>query len=61
LTGVIAALIGQGLSFYDSARFGVFIHGLAGDLAAKKIGQTSLIAGDILNFLPAAFRKIKIS
>ncbi|MBI3306865.1 MAG: NAD(P)H-hydrate dehydratase [Candidatus Omnitrophica bacterium] len=58
LTGIIAAFIGQGLSLYDSARFGVFFHGLAGDLAAKKIGQTSLIAGDILNYLPPAFRQI---
>ncbi len=58
LTGMIAALIGQKFSLWDAARFGVYFHGLAGDLAARKKGQVSLIAGDILDFLPTAFRKI---
>jgi NAD(P)H-hydrate epimerase len=57
LTGVIAALLAQGFEPYDAARFGVFFHGLAGDLAAKKTGQVSLIAGDIIEFLPEAFRR----
>lgn len=57
LTGIIAALTGQGFSLYDSARFGVFLHGLAGDLAARKIGQVSLTAGDILDFLPRAIQQ----
>lgn len=57
LTGILAALIGQRFSLWDAARFAVFFHGLAGDLAAKKFGQTSLVAGDLLNFLPAAFKK----
>ena len=57
LTGILAALIGQGFSLWDAARFAVFFHGLAGDLAAKKIGPTGLVAGDLLNFLPAAFKK----
>lgn len=55
LTGVISALIGQGLSTFDAAVLGVYVHGLAGDLAAKKLGQTSLIASDLIDFLPAAF------
>jgi hydroxyethylthiazole kinase-like uncharacterized protein yjeF len=55
LTGVIAALMGQGLSLMDAAVTGVYIHGLAGDLAAKEKGQISLIATDIIDFLPAAF------
>lgn len=57
LTGVIAALIGQGLSPWDAARLGVHLHGLAGDLAARKFGQVSLMATDLLEFLPAAIRK----
>jgi NAD(P)H-hydrate epimerase len=58
LTGVITALIGQGLSPFDAARLGVFVHGLAGDLAADELGQVSLIASDLLRFLPAAFRAV---
>ncbi len=57
LTGIIAALLGQKLSLWDSARFGVYLHGLAGDLAVKKTGEISLLAGDLIDFLPLAFRK----
>jgi NAD(P)H-hydrate epimerase len=56
LTGVITALLCQGLSPFDAARLGVHVHGLAGDLAAKALGQVSLIATDVIDFLPAAFR-----
>jgi NAD(P)H-hydrate epimerase len=59
LTGVITALLCQGLSPFDAARLGVHVHGLAGDLAAEKLGQVSLIASDLLDFLPAAFQKLK--
>jgi len=55
LTGVIAAVAGQGLNLFDAAVLGVYIHGLAGDLAVKEKGQVGLIATDIINFLPAAF------
>ena len=55
LTGVIASLIGQGMSPYDAAVLGVRLHGTAGDLAAKELGQASLIATDILDYLPRAF------
>ena len=58
LTGMIAALTGQKFSLWDAARFGVFFHGLAGDLAAKKIGHISVTASDLAEFLPAAFKKI---
>jgi NAD(P)H-hydrate epimerase len=58
LTGVIAALVGQGLSNFDAAVLGVYVHGLAGDIAAKKMGQISLIATDIIEALAEAFRKI---
>ena len=56
LTGIIAALLGQGFSFWDAARFGVYLHGLAGDLAAKKLGEVSVAATDLLAFLPAAVK-----
>ena len=61
LTGIVAALIGQGLSCYEAACLGVHVHGLAGDLAAKKVGQISLTAGDILRFLSGAFKKNVLS
>lgn len=57
LTGVIAALIGQGMRAFDAACLGARVHGAAGDLAAREIGQTGLIATDIVDHLPAAFRK----
>ena len=56
LTGVIAALIGQGCEPFTAAKAGVYLHGLAGDSAAQKVGQVSLTAGDLLDHLPAAFR-----
>ncbi|MBI3318402.1 MAG: NAD(P)H-hydrate dehydratase [Candidatus Omnitrophica bacterium] len=55
LTGMIAALIGQGLDPFSAARAGVYLHGLAGDLAAKKVGEVSMTAGDLLDSVPAAF------
>jgi ADP-dependent NAD(P)H-hydrate dehydratase len=58
LTGVTTALCGQGLSDFDAAVLGVHIHGLAGDLAAERTGQTSLIATDIIESLPDAFVKV---
>lgn len=59
LTGVITAIMGQGLSSFDSAVLGVYIHGLAGNIAAEKIGRVSLIATDIIESLPEAFLKNK--
>jgi NAD(P)H-hydrate epimerase len=59
LTGTITALIGQGLSNFDAAVLGVYIHGLAGDIAAEKTGQVSLITTDIIESLPKAFLENK--
>ena len=55
LTGVIAALLGQRLSPFEAAALGACVHGLAGDLAARKFSQVSLVATDVLDALPAAF------
>jgi len=57
LTGVIVALMGQGLSNFDATVLGVYIHGLAGDIAAEKVGQVSLIATDIIEALGEAFMR----
>jgi ADP-dependent NAD(P)H-hydrate dehydratase len=58
LTGLIAALIAQGLPPFDAAQLGVYLHGKAGDLAADQIGQVSLTATDLLDYFPMAFRSI---
>lgn len=58
LTGVIAALIGQRMSAFDAARLGVFVHGLAGDIARDDHGEVGMIAGDIVDTLPDAFAHI---
>jgi NAD(P)H-hydrate epimerase len=59
LTGIIVSLIGQGLDVFDASQLGVYIHGLAGDIAAKKKGELSMIASDIIDCLPDAFIKYK--
>ena len=56
LTGVISALIGQGMTPFDASSLGVHIHGRAGDLAAATAGQVSLIATDIIERLGDAFQ-----
>jgi NAD(P)H-hydrate epimerase len=56
LTGIITALLCQSLTPFDAARLAVHLHGLAGDLAAAKLGQVSLIATDLIEFLPQALQ-----
>jgi NAD(P)H-hydrate epimerase len=56
LTGLITALACQGLELYDAARLGVYLHGLAGDLAAKELGEIGMIARDIVDYLPKALK-----
>jgi NAD(P)H-hydrate epimerase len=57
LTGLIAALLAQGLEPFAAAQLGVYLHGLAGDLASDDLGQVSLVATDLLDYLPQAFRR----
>ena len=52
LTGVIAALVGQGLSLFDAAQLGCHLHGRAGDQAAASIGQLGMTARDVIAALP---------
>jgi len=55
LTGVITALVAQGLSPWDAARFGVHVHGKTGDLAAEQVGEVSLTACDLVDCLAGVF------
>ncbi len=58
LSGVIASLSGQGLCAFDAAKLGVYIHGIAGDIAAEEKTVYGMVAGDITEKLPDAFRLI---
>jgi NAD(P)H-hydrate epimerase len=57
LTGLLAALIAQGMSAFDAACLAVFVHGRAGDNAAQKVGEVSLIASDLLDAIPQALKE----
>ena len=56
LTGIITALLARGYSAKDAALAGMYLHGLAGDYAARSLGVESLIASDIIDYLPKAFK-----
>jgi NAD(P)H-hydrate epimerase len=57
LSGLLAALLAQGLEPFAAAQLGVFLHGLAGDRARDHLGESSLVAADLVDFLPVAFRE----
>ena len=59
LTGVITGLLARGYKPQDACIVGTFLHGLAGDLAAQELGEESLMASDIISFLPKAFASLK--
>jgi hydroxyethylthiazole kinase-like uncharacterized protein yjeF len=56
LAGILAAFIAQGVALFEAAKAAVYIHGVAGDLAAAVLGEASLIATDIIDYLPSAFK-----
>ena len=58
LTGVIGGLLAQGYEPGDACKLGVYVHGLAGDLAAEEIGEAGIIAGDLADLLPEAMALI---
>lgn len=59
LTGIIAAMVSQKLNPVDAAVAGVYLHSVAGDIAAESKGIYSLIATDVIEVLPQAFRRIE--
>ncbi len=59
LTGIILGLLAQGMSPEEAALTGVYLHGLAGDLAASKHSEQAMIAGDIVKAMGNAFKKLQ--
>lgn len=59
LTGILLALVAQGYSREEACKLGVYIHGLAGDIAAEEMTETSMTSSDIINALPSAWKKIR--
>jgi len=55
LTGIVTSFLGQGFAAYEAAVLGTYLHGLAGDLAARARGEASLVASDIIEHLCDAF------
>ncbi|MDO4557927.1 MAG: ADP/ATP-dependent (S)-NAD(P)H-hydrate dehydratase, partial [Planctomycetia bacterium] len=61
LTGVIVSLLAQGLEAFDAAVLGVYLHGLAGDLASRRLGEYGMTAMDIVASIPPAIRRYQES
>ena len=61
LAGITGSLLAQGLEPYQAACLGVYLHGLAGDEAAAKLGEHAVIASDIIDALPAVIRTAELS
>jgi NAD(P)H-hydrate epimerase len=59
LTGILVALQAQGYEAFDAARLGVFLHGMAGDIAARTVAFESITAGEIISHLGVAFNELK--
>jgi NAD(P)H-hydrate epimerase len=60
LSGVLGAFLARGLHAPAALAAAVYLHGLAGDAAAERVGQESLVAGDVIEALPEAFRRIGV-
>jgi hydroxyethylthiazole kinase-like uncharacterized protein yjeF len=59
LSGIVLALLAAGLEPFEAALAGAYVHGLAGDAAAAELGERSVVAGDIMDFIPDAFDEIE--
>ncbi len=55
LAGMLGSFVAQGYGAFEAAEYAAYVHGLAGDLAAKELGETALIASDIIKYFPDAF------
>ena len=59
LTGIITGLLARGYKQDDACVVGMYLHGLAGDIAARELGEESVIASDLIQYLPQAFKKLR--
>ena len=59
LTGIITGLLARGYEQDDACVVGMYLHGLAGDIAARELGEESVIASDLIQYLPQAFKKLR--
>lgn len=59
LTGIITGLLARGYKQREACLLGMYLHGLAGDIAARQMGEESLIASDIIQYLPQAFMRLR--
>ena len=59
LTGILTGLLARGYKPQDACIVGTWLHGMAGDLAAQELGEESLIASDIIRYLPRAFKRLR--
>ena len=59
LTGIITGLLARGYKPQDACILGVYLHGLAGDLAAHDVGEESLLASDIISYISRAYQRLK--
>ena len=59
LTGIITGLLARGYKQEDACIVGMYLHGLAGDTAARELGEESVMAGDLIQYLPSAFKRLK--
>jgi NAD(P)H-hydrate epimerase len=57
LAGMVAAFLAQGLEAFSASKYAVYLHGLAGDLAAKEKTQLGMVASDIIAKIPEAIKK----
>jgi NAD(P)H-hydrate epimerase len=57
--GIITGLLARGYQPKEACMVGVYLHGLAGDLAAIDLGEESLLASDIIRYIPRAFKRLK--
>ena len=58
LTGIITALLARGYKQKEACMVGMYLHGMAGDIAAKHLGMESLMASDLIQYLPEAFKRL---
>ena len=58
LTGIITGLLARGYKQEDACVVGMYLHGLAGDIAARELGEESIIASDLIQYLPNAFKRL---